>query len=153
MYHSSSTVLVNLPTRFIECSTRSVIIFGGKFGQVPGLQKINKVSRRAESSGHLYTDRVHTEVVIRFLSFSFLFQFLLAVTYGSEAWGFDDRARSVTNGVNARLFSRFTRKDTHREVNSMSRTYDLVEATRETRMKWLGHLLRLRGKRYFCATS
>ena len=53
----------------------------------------------------------------------------------------------MLNGANSRCLSRFTGKDTHAETSPRTRTYDLVGAIRKRRFKWLGHILRLRGKR------
>ena len=65
------------------------------------------------------------------------------LTYGSEAWDLDEQAQAQINGINARLMSRFTGKDAHQEASPKTRTYDLVRAIKQRRMKWLGHLLRL----------
>ena len=69
------------------------------------------------------------------------------LTYGCEAWSMDERIRAMINGANARCLCRFTGKDAHQEASVRTRTFDLVMAIRRRRFKWLGHLLRLEGKR------
>ena len=69
------------------------------------------------------------------------------LTYGSEAWDMDEQTRAHINGANASLLSRFTGKDAHQEASTKTRSYDLVKAIKQRRMKWLGHLLRLQGER------
>ena len=69
------------------------------------------------------------------------------LTYGCEAWTLDERIQAKINGANARCLCRFTGKDAHQEASCRTRTFDLVMAIRRRRFKWLGHLLRLKGKR------
>ena len=64
-------------------------------------------------------------------------------TYGSEAWTLDERTRATLNGANARCLSRITGRTIHEEASARSRTFDLVAAIRRTRMRWLGHILRM----------
>ena len=45
------------------------------------------------------------------------------------------------NGVNARLLSRFTGKDAHAEASEATRSFDLVQAIRLRRFRWLDHTL------------
>ena len=53
----------------------------------------------------------------------------------------------MLNGANARLLSRFTGKDAHKEASPSSQTYNLVSAIKKRRLKWLGHILRMEGDR------
>ena len=69
------------------------------------------------------------------------------LTYGCEAWDMNERTMAMINGANARCLCRFTGKDAHQEASARSRSYDLVRAIRQRRLRWLGHLLRLRGDR------
>ena len=69
------------------------------------------------------------------------------LTYGCEAWDLSERAMAMINGANARCLCRFTGKDAHQEASARTRSYDLVRAIRQRRLRWLGHLLRLRGDR------
>ena len=69
------------------------------------------------------------------------------LTYGCEAWLLSEKTVAMLNGANARCLSRFTGKDSHTEASPRTRTYDLVTAIRVRRFKWLGHILRMKGKR------
>ena len=68
-------------------------------------------------------------------------------TYGSEAWNLDERTCAAINGANSRCLSRITGRTIHEEANVRTRTYDLVAAIRRTRLRWLGHILRLKSHR------
>ena len=69
------------------------------------------------------------------------------LTYGSEAWDLDEASAAMINGANARLLSRFTGKDAHAEASARTRSYDLVQAIRLRRFKWVGHIMRMDGDR------
>ena len=69
------------------------------------------------------------------------------LTYGCEAWTIDEKTLAMINGANARCLSWFTGKDAHTEASVRTRTYDLVQAIRIRRFRWLGHILRLQGHR------
>ena len=69
------------------------------------------------------------------------------MTYGSEAWNLTPQTQAKINGANARCLSRITGNSAHVEASRLTRTYDLVRAIRQRRMKWLGHILRLPGVR------
>ena len=69
------------------------------------------------------------------------------LTYGSEAWHLDETISAMINGANARLLSRFTGKDAHTEASARTRSYDLVRAIQVRRLKWLGHIMRMKGPR------
>ena len=51
------------------------------------------------------------------------------------------------NGASARCMSRFTGRDVHEEASVRTRSYDLVGAIKRRRLKYLGHILRMEGKR------
>ena len=68
-------------------------------------------------------------------------------TYGSEAWKLDERTRAALNGANAPCLSHITGHSIHEEASTRTRTFDLVEAIRRTRARWLGHILRMGPKR------
>ena len=68
------------------------------------------------------------------------------MTYGSEAWHLDEQLNAKINGANARLLSRFTGKSAHEEACANT-TYDLIAAIKRRRFTWLGHILRMQGKR------
>ena len=53
----------------------------------------------------------------------------------------------MLNGANARLLSRFTGKDIRAEVSSHTCSFDLVGNIKKKRLKWLGHILRMKGPR------
>ena len=65
------------------------------------------------------------------------------LTYGCEAWDMDVQTMAKINGANARLLSRFTGKDAHAEASEATRSFDLVQAIRLRRFRWLGHILRM----------
>mgnify|MGYP003326603192 CR=1 FL=1 len=69
------------------------------------------------------------------------------LTYGCEAWHLSEEVCALINGANARLLSRFTHKSAHEEASPRTRTYDLLDAVRRRRLVWLGHILRMQGKR------
>ena len=69
------------------------------------------------------------------------------LTYGCEAWHLTEEVCAMINGANARLLSRFTHKSAHEEASPRTRTYDLLDAVRRRRLVWLGHILRMQGKR------
>ena len=64
-------------------------------------------------------------------------------TYGSEAWNLDEQTCAALNGANSRCLSRFTGRTIHEEASPRTRTFDLVAAIRQTRARWLGHILRM----------
>ena len=69
------------------------------------------------------------------------------LTYGSEAWTLDSKAIQILNGANSRMLSRITGKTIREEASANTRTYDVVEAIRARRMKWVGHILRMDAER------
>ena len=68
-------------------------------------------------------------------------------TYGSEAWQLDVPTAAALNGANSRCVSRITGRSNHEEASARTRTYDLVGAIKQRRHKWLGHILRMKGRR------
>ena len=64
------------------------------------------------------------------------------LTYGCETWDMNERTQAMINGANARCLCRFSGKDAHQEASARTRSYDLVQAIRRRRFKWLHHKTR-----------
>ena len=69
------------------------------------------------------------------------------LTYGCEAWELDERACRLLNGANARMLSHITGRSAHEEASKATRTFDILAAIRARRLKWVGHILRMRHDR------
>ena len=69
------------------------------------------------------------------------------MTYGCEAWSFTPEIQARINGANAICLSRITGKTVHQEASAKTQSYDIVEAIRQRKWKWLGHVLRYKGER------
>ena len=69
------------------------------------------------------------------------------MTYGCEAWSFTPELQARINGANAICLSRITGKTIHQEASAKSQSYDIVEAIRQRKWKWIGHVLRYKGER------
>ena len=62
--------------------------------------------------------------------------------YGSEAWRLDEQTRRALNGANSKMVAAITGRTIHEEATT-GKTYDVVAGIRATRLRWLGHILRL----------
>ena len=69
----------------------------------------------------------------------------LTLTHASEAWDFTDEIRRRVNGFNSRCLQVIT-KQTYRET-ATNPQYDLVLAIRKRRLRYLGHILRMKPDR------
>ena len=63
--------------------------------------------------------------------------------YGSEAWYLNEKVQKTLNGANNKMVATITGRSIKEEA-SMGKTYDVVAGIRATRMRWLGHILRLK---------
>ena len=66
--------------------------------------------------------------------------------YGSEAWILDEATQRALNGANSKMVSQITGRQI-REEASAGKTYDVVAGIRATRMRWLGHILRMQPRK------
>ena len=69
------------------------------------------------------------------------------LTYGSEAWPLDEKTCRIINGANAYMLSHITGRTKHEEASSATTTFNLIWWIRARRLKWLGHILRLKRDR------
>ena len=69
------------------------------------------------------------------------------MVYGSEAWRLTAEVTRAINGANSKMVAAITGKTIREEATEGSRTYDAVAGIRVTRLKWLGFILRMDGKR------
>ena len=69
------------------------------------------------------------------------------LTYGSEAWVLDERACKLINGANASMLSHITGRSHREEANPKSTTFNLLKWIRARRIKWVGHILRMKDDR------
>ena len=72
---------------------------------------------------------------------------VILLTYGCEAWSFTPELQARINGANATCLARITGKSIHQEASAKTQTYDIIEAIRQRKWKWLGHVLRYPGER------
>jgi len=67
------------------------------------------------------------------------------LTYGSEAWMLTDALQSRIRNWNARCLHHISGRNHRDETKEPS--FDVLGAIRATRLRWLGHILRLPGVR------
>ena len=65
--------------------------------------------------------------------------------YGCETWSFTPELQARINGANATCLARITGKSIHQEASARTQTFDINEAIRQRKWKWLGHVLRYPG--------
>ena len=65
--------------------------------------------------------------------------------HGSEAWTLTSAIRRSVNGFNSRCLHRITKRSYRLEATEP--TFNLVRALRQRRLRWLGHILRMREDR------
>ena len=58
----------------------------------------------------------------------------------------DEKTKRALNGANSKMVSAITGRTTHEEAKE-GKTYDIVAGIRATRLRWLGHILRMPEKR------
>ena len=64
--------------------------------------------------------------------------------YGSEAWRLTDEVKRAINGANSKMVSTITGRTIQEEAAKNGKTYDAVAGIRATRLRWLGHILRMK---------
>ena len=69
------------------------------------------------------------------------------LTYGSEAWTLDPTTCKIINGANAAMVSHITQRSIQEEATTGTRTFDLLRWIRARRLRWVGHILRMRDDR------
>ena len=67
--------------------------------------------------------------------------------YGSEAWTLTPAVKRALNGANSKMVAVITGRTIKEEAQSEGKTYDVVAGIRATRLRWLGHILRMPEKR------
>ena len=73
------------------------------------------------------------------------------LTYGCEVWKLDVDVCTMFNdsNTNSRLLPHITGRTAHEEASSKLQTFDVLSAIRARRMKWLGHIPRMRPDRCY----
>ena len=64
------------------------------------------------------------------------------MTYGCETWTLSPPIMKMLNGANSKMMSRFTGKTIPQEARATSCSFNIIQAIRVRRFKWLGHILR-----------
>ena len=68
------------------------------------------------------------------------------LVWGSEAWTLDEKACRCINGANAYMLSHITGKSKREEATAKTTTFDILAWIRARRLRWVGHILRLRDR-------
>ena len=63
-------------------------------------------------------------------------------TYGCETWDLNEKTMRMINGANSRMLSHITGNSARSEARPQTTTFNLVQAIRIRRYRWLGHILR-----------
>ena len=69
------------------------------------------------------------------------------LVHGSEAWLLNDEARRCINGANAYMLSHITGRTKREEATQAETTFDIIAWIRARRLKWVGHILRMKEER------
>ena len=69
------------------------------------------------------------------------------LVYGSEAWLLNEEAKRCINGSNTYMLSHIAGKTKREEVTMTTTTFNIIDWIRARRLKWVGHILRLKDDR------
>ena len=66
--------------------------------------------------------------------------------HGAEAWKLNEEVHKVLNGVNNQMLSIMTGKPIQDEARAETKTFNMLDAVRATRLRWAGHILHMKQK-------
>ena len=69
------------------------------------------------------------------------------LVWGSEAWMLNEEACKCINGTNAHMLAHITNKTKREEATPATTTFNILAWIRARRLRWVGHILRLKDRR------
>ena len=112
--------------------------------QMPDVQRRCAMAKqRAGTLRHIWASSLKLDLKVRL----YIAACCSILVYGSEAWLLDESASRCINGANAYMLSHITGKSKREEAMVATTTFNILAWIRARRLKWVGHILRLKKRR------